>query len=284
MFLVDDTGSRKLKLVDFNEGRVKPFCIYQEDDCTTNSSALPIPAIKAPMLKVGDETIYVALATSVYKLKGESSESGFPVECPDSGNATIYIIPGRRKLTFSLDNGLTIDLSEGHYTLPKDDGPLLCKEHFNVMKSPIVRRLSFKSVYEVRCNLLEYDSDTRIVLRNTLLHRRSQLLTACGEDCTMSNNMMPFSECTDGQLTVYWPTDVMFPIDVHQPPTELVNRLEQRIEAIDSMINMEIFILYHSPPVIAAAKGPNNKAVQVTLYSACANNRKSYDVERDVCV
>jgi len=70
MFLIDDTGSRKLKLVDFNEGLVKPFCIYQEDICTTNSSALPRPAIKAPMLKVGDDTIYVALATSVYKLKG----------------------------------------------------------------------------------------------------------------------------------------------------------------------------------------------------------------------
>ncbi|KAF6040619.1 hypothetical protein EB796_001032 [Bugula neritina] len=47
--------------------------------------------------------------------------------------------------------------------------------------SGLERRLSFKSEFDVRCELIDYDNDSRRSLRTSIIRRKDQLQGLCEE-------------------------------------------------------------------------------------------------------
>jgi len=64
----------------------------------------------------------------------------------------------------------------------------------------------------------------------------------------MSATIEPFYDCTNDLLTVYWPTDELYPATILEPPAVLNGELKKRLNQSDVLKTPEIFIPFHQPP------------------------------------
>ncbi|KAF6023476.1 hypothetical protein EB796_018208 [Bugula neritina] len=112
------------------------------------------------------------------------------------------------------------------------------------------RRLLFIGKYDVECHDLNSGSSRKLGMGNTLGRRRAELQTVCGFDCMMSLTLQPSYKCIDDQLTVYWPTDKIFPPEAKELPKPLADKLQWGIYQSETLKNVgitfelsEIFVL-----------------------------------------
>jgi len=68
-------------------------------------------------------------------------------------------------------------------------------------------------------------------------------------DCKMSATIEPFYDCTNYLLTVYWPTDKLYPATILEPPAVLSDALKKRLDQLDAKRALEIFIPSHFLPI-----------------------------------
>jgi len=64
----------------------------------------------------------------------------------------------------------------------------------------------------------------------------------------MTATLEPFYDCTNDLLTLYWPTDELYPATILEPPAVLSDELRKRLDQFDATRALEIFILSHQPP------------------------------------
>jgi len=67
-------------------------------------------------------------------------------------------------------------------------------------------------------------------------------------DCTISATPEPFYDCTNDLLTLYWPTDELYPATILEPPAVLNDELRKRLNQLEAKGALEIFIPSHQPP------------------------------------
>jgi len=63
----------------------------------------------------------------------------------------------------------------------------------------------------------------------------------------MSTTIEPFYDCINDLLTLYWPTDELYPATILEPPAVL-NELKKRLNQSDVLKSPEIFIPSYQPP------------------------------------
>lgn len=129
--------------------------------------------------------------------------------------------------------------------------------HYCIIESPILRRLTFASRYDVSCYLMR-NAYNRMSLRGSLAQRRRQLQQVCAHgrfvwlwlvyflwchqylelsfedvtsylECNMSVEMQPWYECRNNEMTIYWPTDKTFSVVYKAPPEYLTEELRERL-------------------------------------------------------
>jgi len=64
----------------------------------------------------------------------------------------------------------------------------------------------------------------------------------------MSATIEPFYDCTNDLLTVYWPTDELYPATILEAPAVVSDELRKRLDQLDAKRALEIFIPSHQRP------------------------------------
>ncbi|KAF6024546.1 hypothetical protein EB796_017106 [Bugula neritina] len=93
-------------------------------------------------------------------------------------NITAYLEPCQPTVKVQLHGGDMVELPLGNYQFTRRDNSTNCTYHVAVARSPVSKRLVFRSEYDITCASLNTGSDTSF-LDSVLAQRRDELQDIC---------------------------------------------------------------------------------------------------------
>ncbi|KAF6040618.1 hypothetical protein EB796_001031 [Bugula neritina] len=103
-----------------------------------------------------------------------------PDVCPHK-NITALLALNQSTVSVYLGEGQTESFPEGIHIKTVPFNSRSCTYYVIVERARVKRRLSFKSEFDVRCELIDYDNDSRRSLRTSIIRRKDQLQSICEE-------------------------------------------------------------------------------------------------------